>query len=117
MCSHMIGVAGQGLGLLAFPRQRSGGREPSITRTNALSVQSVTDPQGKAEVIAIDSFSLFCSVLYHRRSSKEHMPLQYHGTASLGIFNVSFGKMVHAVLKPSKCFELYANSSRPACSQ
>lgn len=48
----MIGVAGQGLGLLAFPRRsREGGREYVIPLTNTLSVISVTDPRRNHELM------------------------------------------------------------------
>lgn len=52
----MIGVAGQGLGLLAFPgRRREGGRERTLhnPRPSALSAQSVTDPRGNHKLLQL----------------------------------------------------------------
>lgn len=53
VCSlWMIGVAGQGLGLLAFPRwsMREGGREYVIPLTNACSYRSVINPKESTEL-------------------------------------------------------------------
>lgn len=56
MCSlWMIGVAGQGLGLLAFPRWSTregggGGRENVMPVTNACSYRSVIKPKESTEL-------------------------------------------------------------------
>lgn len=53
VCSlWMIGVAGQGLGLLAFPRwsTREGGRENVMPVTNACSYRSVIKPKESTEL-------------------------------------------------------------------